>query len=509
MKMKMLARVLCLLLALVLCVFAAACSDTEESSGEESKKPQESSEEEKALFSNLPEKDFGNVPCTFLVVGDFMDNYASCEICPQESSYDGLNVAITDRNDLISEYFNVTIEEIRTENSSDMLNRIRTGIQTATSSCDIAMPYMSDAATLALENCFYNLKTFENIHLDEKYYDQSSVSGFSVNDKLYFVTGDVSLLSFACTHAMVFNKDMITDYNLENPYELVSNGEWTLDKLSEMAKKVTSDSDGEPGMGYMDTYGFLVNNNFVSSMFIGAGQRFTRKNASDEPELTIGGESSSNVFEKIFSLVNDPNVAGQIDNASGGYFSTSSSAGKTCWQAATDSVANKRALFRSLAIIDILDLGEYDCRFGVLPTPMLDKNQMAYFSRVSTIYSSCLAIPTNASDPEMSSIIMDAICQASTSTTKNAYFEVIMKERKIQDLESEEMLELIFESRVYDLASIYNWGGASEYDTASLTGFMNQVAFSGVNTFASAWDTIKDKVQSSMEETIDAYRVLS
>ena len=507
--MKKMTRMLCLLLALVLCFFAVACGETEEDSTEETSKDtsSEESKEEFVLFSNLPERDYKGAPCTFLVVGDYMTTYKSEEVCPQETSYDGLKVAVSERNDLIAERFGVTIEEVRTENSGDMLARLRNGLTTGISECDIAMPYMGDAATLALENCFYDLKEMENMHLDQFYYDQSSVKDFSVDDKLFFVTGDASLLSFACTHALVFNKDMIDDYDLEDPYELVETKKWTIDKLREMAKVVTADSDGVAGMGYMDTYGFLVNQNFAASMFIAAGQRFTRKNAQDEPELAMGGESSANVFGKIFDLINDPNASGKIDGTSD-YMSSATAAGKSVWLAATESVANKRALFRAMAVIDILDLGQYDCRFGVLPTPKLDDTQEEYYSRVSTIYASCFAIPTNVPDPEMSSIIIDAMCQASTDTTKHAYFDVIMKERKIQDTESEEMLELIFDSRVYDLASIYNWGGATEADATSITGFMNSIAFSGTNTYTSTWDSIKGTIEASLEETIAAYRSL-
>ena len=508
--MKNLSRILCLLLAAVLCVLAVACGSVDEVSEDVSSQPSapETSKEERQLFDNLPQKNYDGTPVRFLVVGDFMSTYKSEEVCPQESSYDGLRVAVADRNDLIAERFGVTIEEVRTENMGDMLSRLRNGLATGISDCDIAMPYMSDAATLALENCFYNLRELENVHLEESYYDQSSVNGFSVDNKLFFVTGDVSLLSFACTHAIVFNKDMINDYDLENPYELVKNKEWTIDKLREMAKKVTSDTDGEPGMGYMDTYGFLVNKNFVSSMFVAAGQRFTAKNAQDEPVIVMGGESSANVFAKIFDLVNDTTATGQIDGSTP-YLTTAIAAGKNVWMAATESVAGKRALFRAMAVIDILDLGQYDCSFGVLPTPKYNVEQDDYYSRVSTIYASCLAIPTNVPDPEMSSIIMDAICQASTGTTKHAYFDVIMKERKIQDTESEEMLELIFNSRIYDLASIYNWGGASEADANSISGFMNTIAFGGANTFVSTWESIKDKVSASMDETIEAYQALT
>ena len=319
------------------------------------------------------------------------------------------------------------------------------------------------------------------------------------------MTGDISLLSLACTHALVFNKDMIDTYALENPYDLVNNNEWTIDKLQEMARKVTADTDEPSGFDYNDTYGFLVNDNFILSMYIAAGQRLTSKDNNDHPVIAINGEGPARVYEKIFDFVTNPVATCQFSASGNSYFTSVSAAGKNIWVAATESVANKKAMFRAMALIDIFDLGDYECNFGVLPAPKFDEGQDNYYSRVSTVYSTCVAIPFNVADPEMSSIITDALMQSSTDTTKNAYFQVIMKERKVQDTESEKMLDIIFNGRVYDLASIYHWGGVSEADQNSISGFMNVIATSGSNTFASSWESIQSSVQASMDDTIASY----
>lgn len=46
---------------------------------------------------------------------------------------------------------------------------------------------------------------------------------------------------------------------MKKPYQLVKDGEWTIDKLHEMAKQATYDSDGVTGMTYKDTWGLFVN----------------------------------------------------------------------------------------------------------------------------------------------------------------------------------------------------------------------------------------------------------
>ncbi len=502
-------RVLVCFLLLLALGALAACESLEGTSSDSTSSAESSGEESRPLFSNLPEKKYGGETVTFLVEGDYQTTYMSVEILPKETSDSRLQDAISARNDLVEEAFDVVIDEVRAENFGDLVERVRQDSAAGSRAYDVVMPYMSDAATLAQDGLLYDLRTLENIHLGESYYDQGSVRDLSIAGKNYFVTGDISLLKWDVTHVLEFNKDMIRDYYLENPYELVESGRWTIDKLHEMAREVTEDSDGEPGMGHLDTYGFLVNRNFVSSMFIGCGQRFSVKNGEDEPELAVYSTASTAVFDKIFELVNDQSATGMIDNDASGFSIGAKAAGKTVWVAADESTANQRALFHAASLHGILGMGEYDCNFGILPTPKLDEGQDDYYCRVSTLYASCITIPKAVRDAEMSAVIADAMTQASTSTVRDAYIDVIMKKRKIQDSESERMLDIIFESCVYDFGSIYNWGGTSEYDVNSITGFVNDVAFSGVNDFTSRWQKISSAVQSALESTIDTYRELS
>lgn len=514
-------RSLAFLLCIVMLFAFAACGDQESSETTDKsdatgniqagtgESDTSAPEEEFVLFSNLPEITFDDQTVKFLVEGDYMTSYASVEVMPNVNSSSTLQKAVKDRNDLVEEQFRVKIDEFRTSSSGEMLSTLRENATAGINEYDIVMPYIPNAATLSQEGFLTDLRKLENIHLDMPYYDQGSVKDLSICGKNYFVTGDLTLLAADVTHVLLFNKDVVTNHRLESPYNLVASGDWTIDKLHEMAKSVTAPTDELPEWTHMDTYGFLVNSNFISSMFIGAGERFTSKDSQDKPIISVYSESAVSTFEKIYTLVNDTTATGQIDNSSKGFGSSAVADGKTVWVAATEAIASGRCLFRAVSLNAILALGEYDCNFGVLPAPKLNKLQDRYYCRVSTIYASCIAIPTNVKDAEMSSVIADAMMQASTDTSKEAYIEVIMKNRKIQDDESAEILDLIFESRVYDFGTVFNWGGASEGDVKSITGFMNNIAFhSGTNTFVSTWETIASGVQTALDETVDKYLAL-
>lgn len=489
--------IICLILIALMSTSIISCTD-EDNTGDTSEKD---NSEETELFGNLPDKFYDDEEIVILVEGDYMEIYQSVEVLPNESSPSIISDAVLDRNSLVEEKFGVKIKEVRTTTSTEMVENVRNEQASGSGVYDLVMPYIPQAATLASTGYFHLLNELPNINLDQPYWDQGSIDGLSINRKNYFASGDFSLLSMACTHALVFNKDVVAENDLENPYDLVKEGDWTIDKLREMAKKVTYDSDGTPGMTSKDTYGFLVNTNFVTSMFVGSGERISDKDAEDIPFISVNTTRGVDVFNKIFELVNDPQASGHIES----FQNEADSGTKTHWQLATEAVANKRVLFRAMSIVDMLELGEYETNFGILPTPKYDQVQTDYFSNASTIYASCAAIPVSNTDVEQASIILDAICQASTHTLRHSYYQVMLKDRKIQDNESEEMLDIIFDNRVYDLGIIYGWGGAGVYDQNSIANFMNGVAFSGTNTFTSTYDSIKGKVQADLDATIDEY----
>ena len=498
------------LLALVLTALSACGGNEEATSSAAESKEESQVVSEAELFDGLPDVKYDGEDFIILVPGESQGIYASCEVMENDNYTLTLNEALENRNQLVEERFGVKIQEERASSISDLTSLVRNETMAPTGAFDVATPYIPDAAALAADGALYEFSELKYIDLTKPCWDQNGVDSLSICNKTYFATGDMNLIALACTHALVFNKDMVKEFNLENPYTVVEEKRWTIDKLREMASSITGDIDGETGMSCKDRYGFLVNNNYVTSMYIGAGQQLVAKDNEDVPYVALlqNTTTAATIFTKIYDLVNDPTITGKIDDTNGDYYKSSVANGLSCWDAATQSVANKLALFRSMAIIDVIDLGEYDCNFGILPTPKLDASQDNYRSFVSTIYATCFCVPSSHSDPDKASIIVQALCEASTDTTKHAYYDIILKGRKIQDDESEGMLDIIFNNRVYDLGVIYAWGGTSSYDTNAIGNFMNAIAFNGgqAMTFASTLESISGKILSDLEEDIAFFR---
>ncbi|MDD4124200.1 MAG: extracellular solute-binding protein [Eubacteriales bacterium] len=436
-----------------------------------------------------------NRTVTFLVNGDIYDRYMSVEILPNDNSPDLISEAVAERNRIVEQKLGVNIAELRVT-ADQMMTRIRTAASSSANEFDVAMPYLYVAAALTSEKMFYDLNDFSNIiNFDADYWNKQARDALTIDNKLYFATGDFSLLSFECTHAIVFNKTVLNRVEGESPYSLVESGNWTYDTLTMLAKLATAETDGTDGMTYKDSYGFWVDGDYILSMFIGSGERLSTKDGDDFPAIDIYTNRSVDVIKSLTDLVNDKTSSFYIESC---HTQAVAAGDKDCYFAATKAFAEGRALFRSLSLVDLHELSAFEVDYGILPTPKYNTEQDDYYCFGSTQTVTAAAIPISHDDPATVALVLEAMAAASQNTVKYNYYEVLLKSRKIQDQESEIMLDVIFKNRVYDLADIYNWGGIRSLVVDTVT--------NGGYTFTSKWQSVSDAVISKMEETIDFFR---
>lgn len=452
-----------------------------------------SSEPAADIYGHLRDIDLGERTIKILVYsGETNKRYQSAEIMENPDNPDILNTAIAERNEFVQNLLNCTIEEVRV---NDVLADARIDIL-GNGEYDIIMPYMPFAATLAMEGSLIDLNEFSDIiRLDADYWDQRANSDLSVAHKLYFSTGDFSLLTFDCTHALVFNKTIVKNTaGMDDPYQLLKDNKWTFDKMYQNAKLATYESDGSDGMTFKDNWGLFMNTNYCTTMFISAGERLTEKDSNDYPYMAPTSTRAASVVEKIREIFTDPNSTIQIES----YVSTLAGAYPDVYYAATAATGENRALFRSLSIVDLKELSsDFDSEYGILPNPKYDENQEEYYNIVSAILASCICIHNQVEDPDASAAVAEALAASSTDTVKKNYYEIVLKARKFPDDDGEFALDLIFNNRVYEPAVIYSFG--------SLNTFINDCASATTNIYSSRYDAIQSEVTTKIQEVIDTF----
>jgi N-acetylglucosamine-6-phosphate deacetylase len=108
-----------------------------------------------------------------------------------------------------------------------------------------------------------------------------------------------------------------------------------------------------------------------------------------------------------------------------------------------------------------------------------------------------LLVPKSASDPERTSIILEAMASSAKHYITPAYYDVVLTRKYSRDDESSAIIDLLRNNRQFDLVYTYNFGNIRS---------MNKVLIADSNTIASSLASLKDATKSAYEEAYKAVR---
>ncbi len=410
--------------------------------------------------------------------------------------YSNTDQALTDavkkRNDEIYSKYGVTVKAVPV---SDVSKELMDTVLAGDNLYDAAMPFMPGAAKLAQENCLYDLNDFgDYLHFDKEWWDQSANKSLSIGGKLYFTTGDITIMPKIVSFAMTFNKSMLSKYFADTDlYQMVRDGKWTMDKLMEMCRKVTADSDGTAGMTYMDTWGLSSSHNDAAAFYIASGYSYVSKDADDLPIVSFDDQASITHAKKILEdlQVKDEWV-----------FHCNTAGTEDIWKTSLDTFGQNRALFRTSAFSAMKKLRVYDDvdDYGIVPIPKATEKQDKYYTYCNAQYAYSVVIPNSLSqeEAEWSAYIIEAMAYGGRKYITPAYYETTLKSRDLRDAESEEMLDdYVFANIVYDLGVIYDFGG--------ITTMIGNLMSSNSTNVNSKFQEIEDTIADDIETCVEAY----
>ncbi|OGO89979.1 MAG: hypothetical protein A2Y17_07665 [Clostridiales bacterium GWF2_38_85] len=489
-----------LLLVIIIILSLASCNggnNNSTTSESESSGINSTASEEESLFVNLPEYNGNGEEFWFLVGGkEYGERYKSIEIAADENTTELINDAVLNRNNLVEEKLDIKICTYATASGESIAAKIRNLIQSNDDTYDVVMPMMTDAATLAVSGSFYALNDIETLDLTAKWWDEKTVEELTLANNLYFTTGYMSILDNDNTQCLIFNKTLLQENGLESPYQLVNDGEWTIDRLQEMAATVTKDTNGDSLYNSDDIWGIYINTFAPQFFYIASGERFIIKDLNDLPQIAVNTTRAYSVVDRLAELMGDTTACYQIENIPAAEYQGKGFS--DYYYLATDAIGTNRCLFRTMCLVDIRELADYNCSYGIIPLPKFDKNQDEYYSIVDVTLAPGICIPTTNQNPELAGIVLSAMGEASEKTLNYAYYDVMLKQRKVEDTESRDMLDIIFNNRVYDLSIAFNWGGLSSIIDVSVK--------DGQNTFQSTLDANLDKIQTAIDSTINSLK---
>jgi len=418
---------------------APAVTSTEVSASEETAAETEAEDNLEAVAAQFSGRDYDGYSFRIL---DREGSWETVDVMAEEMTGEAINDAVLERNNLLSEKLNVVVVEQR---NSSPYTTMKTAVTAQSDDFDTVTDGLSRLASTVANGIIYDYREIPEVKMENGWWDQHLISGMSVANKVFFMTGDISIMDNYGTWCMMFNKDILNDNGLENPYDLVHEGKWTLDKLAEMSLVTTVDLNGDGKWTADDQYGFISESYNTYGLYICFGEKITDKDENDLPVFVYSEESAINSIIKSLEVQYSngcnmglfPGLSREAQFKAGG------------------------GLFYFAGMINITAFRDSETDFGIIPAPKYDEAQEQYYSTYSPENMTAYSIPVTVADTARVGDILEAMAAFSAYTLTPAYYDKTLMGKSVRDAESEPMIELILNSRNFDLGSIFDWGGTA------------------------------------------------
>ena len=452
------------------------------------------------LAPDLPAYDGGGADFTILakMEGTETGRWTAQDVWVEDQNGEVINDAVWKRNRTLEDKYNIVLKRefmpISGQYSYNMFNELARIIMAGDDAYDIVMPTIQDAALLARAGMLYDLRENGNVDLSMPWWSQMFDEETALDGKSYYANGDICMSFIRASYCMLFNKSLIEDYKLEDPYELVEKGEWTMDKVLELSEAFATDTNGDGEYTSADNVGLGVLNNHVEVFFTSAGCKFVEY---DGNELTFVAdkERTINVLENILKFYTvEKNVLCFTKRERVAEEHIAAGVGHVEW--AAGAFESGKLMILAGTMNNVPSMRNMDADFGILPYPKYNEEQDSYYTYVQTWASGCAAIPVTA-DENASSIILEDMAYYSSKTIMPAYYETALKTKYARDDESQAMLDLLCDTRTVDIGNLYNVGKL----VSTLTTNINN----GEGNFVSLMAGLKSTIEGELEEINEAY----
>ena len=491
---------LCLLLSLLAAAGGAlsACGETAAAPSEQTAPTENSAAVTEAVTEPAEYvstgKDYGGETVTVSAVDYYTTGNRGvwraqdyCEVFSNGENGDALNDGIYRRMVLVQEELNVKLALYSVDSFDNLVNDFRKPVMAGESVFDIAMMASNRLPSLLGTQMLVDLNTIPGVDFSHTWWDQTAREELTLFGQMYAATGDISLYISYAPITYFFNKQVVETLDLENPYQLVRDGKWTLDKAIEMSRQTAADLNGDGVMNPLDDrYGMCLEAASMYYTVAGCGLRLTT-HTDDGVQLAVSTDKTEAVTSKMQEFMNDANV-----NVSNGKIKLGYS--NNFVELMLPMFKENRALFFNNQILVALNLRDMDANFGILPPPKADEQQKDYCCPINDFWGMFATVPVTNTRLELTGDVLEAMGYYGQQVLTPAFIETTVRGKSLRDGDSAEMMELIFANRVYDMGSFYDWGGVKS--------MFATIADSPNSKFSSTFAKSESKIQKAIDKTI-------
>jgi hypothetical protein len=300
------------------------------------------------------------------------------------------------------------------------------------------MHTISGVADVVANGFVYDFSALPNVDLTAEWWDLDDMESLRLGKIYPYGRSDFVI---SAPHVVTFNKTLVQNFNLDNPYALVTAKTWTLDKMLEMGCAVADDlnNDGEY-TGDHDRFGICTSEvSKFNSFLMSCNQPVTKKNSDGRLELALNTEKTVKIIEKFADY---RKVGGSIHIDVYELYA----------KHMEKIFAENRCLFALYDLSFLEQLRDFDVDYGIVPYPKFDVDQQEYRSQD---WGPMWAVPAAIKNPELVGSVVELYSYFSTDTIVPAYYDKVLEGKLSQDLESRKMLHIIFESVEFEPINNY------------------------------------------------------
>lgn len=387
-----------------------------------------------------------------------------------ETNGDPMNDSVFNRTSKVEEYLNIDIMQTEVEDYTGVGPALQKSVSARDDNYQLALTHCIENVAYMVTNGFlYNYDDLEYVDYNAEWWNREMMDVLRLGKNTYYGVSDYMI---PCPYAIFFNKNLIEDYNFENPYELVYNGTWTIDKFCEMSTAVTTDLNSDGKFDENDIIGVCPEegSKYISFM-TGADQYMTKRDTDGRVVLDMNTDRMVSIVEKLGNLANTPGVVADEG---------------------TLSIVDGKLLFELHTIANAVNYRDTEVDIGILPYPKYDEAQENY---VSLDWGGLMCIPTTISDPALVGATLELLAYESANEVIPTYYDVLLEGKLARDTDTIAMLDILFDTIAYEVGGNYfgfeSGLGDLFYTTCRLT-FYNK------STDFASWYKSKEKAAAKV-----------
>ena len=492
--MKIAIRVSALVLAMVMLLSTfVACGNGDEPGTTPGGNNSDSSNvgngtEEVLFYKDLPQMDWEGAEYRILGRNYAENNFKNFEVDYDEMPEDVVGLAVWNRNAAIKAKYGLDVVGTLTDEKPHIPAKL--ALESGEDLYDLIICASDQHHPFAIQGYLVDMSSLKYVNLEKDCWNQYANTQLTMGGKLYYTTNKFLLQDKHRSWMVWYNRTMAQELNLGYLEQEVFDGTWTMDRLIEIAKQGSAETDGLDGMTYGDKWGVVLSDPYCFAQLIyGIGFRISDHGSDGYPQLVGATDEMLSYIDKVFELTSDTDSC-----FAHGVRPTADDRQKDAEQIFVEG----RAVVMGHALSFIDNLHKLDFEYGAIPNPKYSVDQEAYYSVPNIGNGSLMSVPSTVYDIDKAGFGLQAISEESVNTSYNTYIE---QRCKLQDAYDEDMakcLGIIFDGVVYDVALISDFGGIG-------TIIRSEMIRAGTNNYSSQFKKVERKANNELTKLREKY----